>query len=117
MPFPNGQTKSFGGIHFEAVNQALDWIGTGRSTTDGIVVTSRAGCVFSIACTLDKVWIFDLLPCPGARGEIGNSTLWAAFKCPLDAMCHLRWRYPEGGPWSGWEGSTVVAWSSGSART
>ena len=117
MPFPRGQTKSFGGVHLEAINQALDWLRTGRSSADGIVVTSHAGCVCSIACMLGHAWVFDLRPCPAIRGAISNSTLWAAFRHPQDAVDHLRWRYPDGGPWSGWSGSTVVAWSAEPART
>ena len=110
MPFPRGQAKSFGGVHLEAVCQALDWLRTGRSSGDGIIVTGNAGCVCSIACMLDQAWVFDLRPCPATRGALSNSTLWVAFRHPADAVDHLRRRYPDGGPWSR-SSSSVVAWS------
>ena len=117
MPFPIGQAKSFGGIHLEAISQALDWLTTGKKHAKGIVVTGRGRCVFIIACIQGVAWVLDLLPCPGLRGDIDRSTLWAAFDCLQDAMSYLRWRYPAGGPWGGWEGNTVVAWATDAART
>ena len=53
--------------------------------------------------------MFDLAPCAGLRGDLGEATLWIAFPEYREAINFIQWRYPRGGPWDGHENNMVLA--------
>ena len=71
--------------------------------------------IFSITWTAGTVWVLDLLPCAGLRGEVVRAMLWVAFDTTDDALLFLRWKYPTEGPWDAFEYDGVVAWATAAA--
>ena len=115
MPFPPGQGQAFTGYRLDAVRSALTWLSAHGSQDEGIVIAGYNQSIFSITWTAGTVWVLDLIPCAGLRGDVERAMLWVAFDTADDALHFLRWKYPRDGPWDGFEFDSLYAWATAAA--